>query len=181
MTAERERLLEKIRRVQALAERGVDGEKESAAALLERLMKQYGIDEAEIAEERRETEWFRFRTPLEEMLLNQVIYSIMGDCVTYCRTNGKCKRKHKVVGVDCTPAERLEIEISFEFFNAALQEEEKRFFRAFVQKNNIYPPQEKTTAEGAELEKEEILKLAAMMDGMDVHTRRKMIESGVTT
>lgn len=48
---ERERLLEKIRKVQALANRGADGEKQSAAALLDRLMTQYGIDEAEIAEE----------------------------------------------------------------------------------------------------------------------------------
>lgn len=51
---ERERLLEKIRKVQALANRGADGEKQSAAALLDKLMKQYGIDEAEIAEERLE-------------------------------------------------------------------------------------------------------------------------------
>lgn len=67
---ERERLLEKVKRVQALAERGVDGEKDSAAALLDRLMKQYGISEAEIAEERREIAWFRFKTPLERKLLN---------------------------------------------------------------------------------------------------------------
>ena len=46
---ERERLLEKIRKVQALANRGADGEKQSAAALLDRLMTQYGIDEAAIA------------------------------------------------------------------------------------------------------------------------------------
>lgn len=52
---ERERLLEKIRKVQALANRGADGEKQSAAALLDRLMTQYGIDEAEIAEERLES------------------------------------------------------------------------------------------------------------------------------
>lgn len=41
---ERERLLEKIRKVQALANRGADGEKQSAAALLdnrERLLGDY--------------------------------------------------------------------------------------------------------------------------------------------
>lgn len=35
---ERERLLEKIRKVQALANRGADGEKQSAAALLDKLI-----------------------------------------------------------------------------------------------------------------------------------------------
>ena len=48
MTQERERILQKIKRVQALAERGIAGEQESAAATLERLMKQYGITEADI-------------------------------------------------------------------------------------------------------------------------------------
>lgn len=66
---ERERLLEKIRKVQALANRGADGEKQSAAALLDKLMKQYGIDEAEIAEERLEKCFFRYKTPYERKLL----------------------------------------------------------------------------------------------------------------
>lgn len=79
MTAEQERLLQKIKRVQALAERGEGGEKENAAALLERMMKQYGISESDIAEERREMAWFRYKTPLEEKLLAQVIYSVVGD------------------------------------------------------------------------------------------------------
>ena len=70
---ERERLLQKIKRVQALALHGVSGEKESAAAMLDKLMKQYGISESDIAEEHREIAWFRFKTPLEEKLLFQVI------------------------------------------------------------------------------------------------------------
>ena len=78
MTAERERILQKIRRVQALAERGVAGEQESAAATLDRLMKQYGITEAELEEERREMAWFRYTTPIERKLLSQVIYSVTG-------------------------------------------------------------------------------------------------------
>ena len=78
MTAERERILQKIRRVQALAERGVAGERESATATLDRLMKQYGITEADIAEERREWAWFRYKTPIERKLLAQVIYAVTG-------------------------------------------------------------------------------------------------------
>ena len=50
---ERERILEKIKRVQALAERGVAGERDSAAATLDRLMKQYGITEDDIANANR--------------------------------------------------------------------------------------------------------------------------------
>lgn len=183
MTAERERLLQKIKRVQALAERGVDGEKESAAALLERLMKQYGIDEAEIAEERRETAWFRYKTELEMKLLIQVIYAVTGKVGFGC-VGAHTGRKRKEVGIDCTAAERLEIEISFEFYNAAMQAELERFYSAFVAKNEIHPPEGKPKVDippPEELSEEEAFKLAAMMDGMDEHTRRKMIESGATT
>ena len=55
---DREQLLQKVKKIQALAERGDRGEKESAAALLERLMKQHGIAESELSEDRREMAWF---------------------------------------------------------------------------------------------------------------------------
>lgn len=87
MTAERERILQKIRRVQALAERGVAGERESATATLDRLMKQYGITEADIAEERREWAWFRYKTPIERKLLAQVIYAVTGRVGSGVRRN----------------------------------------------------------------------------------------------
>lgn len=104
---ERERLLEKIRKVQALANRGADGEKKSAAALLDKLMKQYGIDEAEIAEERLEKCFFRYKTPYERKLLVQVIYTVTGKIPFKC-VGSYSGRARKQVGIDCTAAERLE-------------------------------------------------------------------------
>ena len=167
---ERERLLEKVKRVQALAERGVDGEKDSAAALLDRLMKQYGISEAEIAEERREIAWFRFKTPLERKLLNQVIYTVTGR-IPYGCVGRYTGRTRKQIGIECTAAERLEIEISFEFYNAALQQELERFYSAFLMKNDIFPPASKKAEEipAAEISRSEALKLQALMAGMGDH------------
>lgn len=178
MTAERERLLQKIKRVQALAERGVGGEKESAAVMLDRLMEQYGISEAEISEDRREMAWFRFKTDLERRLLLQVMFAVMGGAEIYDRTNGHSNRKHKVVGCECTAAERLEIELSNEFYQRAMNEELERFIHAFVCKNGIFPPPDKADASGKPPSPEELAKLQAMMKGMDEHTRRKMLESG---
>ena len=43
--------IEMIKKVKALANRGVGGEKEDAAKLLEKLMKKYGIEEADISED----------------------------------------------------------------------------------------------------------------------------------
>lgn len=178
---ERERLLEKVKRVQALAERGVDGEKDSAAALLDRLMKQYGITEAEIAEEHREIAWFRFKTPLEKRLLGQVIFAITGRAAYGC-VGKYTNRTRKNLGLECTAAERLEIEISFEFYKAALEQELERFYTAFVQKNGIFPEKAiDEVPEPGEIDLEEARRISLIMAGMDEHTRRKMLESGAGT
>ena len=157
---ERERLLEKIRKVQALANRGADGEKQSAAALLDRLMTQYGIDEAEIAEERLEKCFFRYKTPYERKLLVQVIYTVTGKIPFKC-VGVHSGRARKQVGIDCTAAERLEIEFSYEFYKAALEEEMERFYSAFLMKNDIFPPASKKAEEipAAEISRSEALKL----------------------
>ena len=170
---ERERLLEKIRKVQALANRGADGEKQSAAALLDKLMTQYGIDEAEIAEERLEKCFFRYKTPYERKLLVQVIYTVTGKIPFKC-VGSYSGRARKQVGIDCTAAERLEIEFSYEFYKAALEEEMERFYSAFLMKNDIFPPASKKAEEipAAEISRSEALKLQALMAGMGDHTRR---------
>lgn len=96
---DREQLLQKVKKIQALAERGDRGEKESAAVLLDRLMKRYGITEAEIAEERRGIAWFRFKTPLERKLLNQVIYTVTGR-VAYSCVGKYTNRPRKMLGIE---------------------------------------------------------------------------------
>lgn len=176
---ERERLLEKIRKVQALANRGADGEKQSAA-LLDRLMTQYGIDEAEIAEERLEKCFFRYKTPYERKLLVQVIYTVTGKIPFKC-VGSYSGRARKQVGIDCTAAERLEIEFSYEFYKAALEEEMERFYSAFLMKNDIFPPDSKKAEEipAAEISQSEAFKLQALMAGMGDHTRRPVLGSGV--
>lgn len=170
---DREQLLQKVKKIQALAERGDRGEKESAAALLERLMKQHGITETELEEDRREIAWFRFKTPLARRLLNQIIYAVTGCVGKY--TN----RPRKMLGIECTAAERLEIELSFEFYNAALEKELERFYSAFLNKNHIFP--EKAIDEVpdvGEIDLEEAMRLSMMMEGMEEHTRRKELGSG---
>lgn len=56
---------ELLKKIKALADRGVDGERESAQTLLARLMEQYGISETDLEEERRETAWFRYSQETE--------------------------------------------------------------------------------------------------------------------
>lgn len=85
--------------------------------------------------------------------------------------------RHKLIGVQCTPYEQLEIEANFEFFKNALEQELEVFYTAFCQKNYLYPSKEKTCKSTSknEIAEEELMKIAAMMKGMEHHTLRKMI------
>ena len=174
---------ELLKKIKALAERGVDGERESAQTLLARLMEQYGISETEIEEERRETAWFPYSQETERRLLNQIIYMVTGaggfGCVgTYSG------RKRKKMGTECTAAERLEIEANYAFFKEAMKKELEIFYSAFANKNNLFPPADKVKPRSIEElspeEKAYYAKVGLMAEGMERHTLRKAIAASET-
>ena len=124
---------------------------------------------------------YRYTTPIERKLLSQVIYSVTGRAA-YGRVGEYTGRKRKQVGIECTAAERLEIQFDYDFFREALEEEMDRFFSAFLIKNGIFPPEGKEQDElppPREISREEAMKLESLMMGMDRHTRRAALESGV--
>ena len=171
---------ELLKKVKALADRGTDGEKESAQDILTRLMEKYDIVEQEIEEERRSMVFFAYSQKIESKLLNQIIYMVTGS-VGYGCVGASSRRSRKKLGADVTAAERLEIEANYEFFKAAMQAELDIFFSAFVNKNDLFPSLEKIkeeeSAPKAPADRERALKINAMMNGMDRHTLLKMLES----
>lgn len=67
-----------LKKVKALAERGVGGEATNAAAILERMMKKYGITEAELGEETRERYDFEYHGKEQKKILRQTVYKVTG-------------------------------------------------------------------------------------------------------
>lgn len=74
-----EKKLELMKKLMALAERGVGGEKEGAQKKLEQLMKKYKIEEADLTEEKTEDFDFRYKNEFEKRLLRQLFYKIVPD------------------------------------------------------------------------------------------------------
>ena len=134
---QREKALEKLRKIKALAERGVGGEKETAMRMYEDLCKKYNVseDEAELAQ--LEKRWFSYSTKLEEELLLQIFYKVTGDSAHYVYTGKYGRRKKR--GCVCTELEAVEIELLFNFYKKEMENELKAFMIAFKQKNNLYP------------------------------------------
>lgn len=175
---------ELLKKIKALADRGVDGERESAQTLLARLMEQYGISETDLEEERRETAWFRYSQETERRLLNQIIYMVTGRSGFGC-VGSYSGRRRKETGVNCTAAERLEIEANYKFFKVAMEAELEIFYTAFSSKNHLFPSEDKVKPKSIKdltpEEREKVLKAGLMMEGMERHTLRKAIAAGETS
>lgn len=157
----REQAAEKLKKLKALADRGVGGERESALNLYHKLLEKYQIDEGEILEERVTLHWFSYKTELEEELLTRIFYKVTGS-LSYQLYTGRYSRRKKR-GCNCTEIEAVEIKMLFEFYRQELKRELEGFLLAFYQGNNIFPDKnarcyEKYDGPERELEGEELRK-----------------------
>lgn len=163
---QRERVLEKLGKIKALAEKGIGGEKETAMRMYAELCRKYDISDDEAQIEKVEERWFSYRTDTEERLLRQVFYKVTGstDCYVYV---GPYKRRKKR-GVMCTRLEALEIELLFNFYREQLKAELEVFMGAFMSANSIYPDEsarcykEREESELTDKEKEKMFRMALM-------------------
>lgn len=147
--------VELLKKVKALAERGVGGEQQNAKELLERLMATYGMTENDI-DDTVELHTFAYRDAVEYSLLAQVIYMVTGEDAKHI-VGAYSNRPRKSLGADCTEAEADRIEIAYEFYKGILKNELKVFLRAFYVRNSIFPPTSKVAPkEECELTAEEI-------------------------
>lgn len=136
---------ELLKKIKALADRGVDGERESAQTLLARLMEQYGISETELEEERRETAWFPYSQETERRLLNQIIYMVTGaggfGCVgTYSG------RKRKRWGQNAPPRNGWKLKRITHFSGRQWKKSLKYSIRLCVQKQSFPVRRQSETA-----------------------------------
>lgn len=164
-----------LRKIKALAQSGVGGERESANAILEKLMEKYGIEESELGQEAVELNWFKFKSDLEAKLLSQVMYMVVGPCQEYVRRDAMgCRMRQR--GVCCTKAQAIEIEYCYSFYKDALNEELQDFYTAFLYKHMIFPSTQPESQDDDEpLDKAKLNKIAGMMRSMDDRELRRAL------
>lgn len=170
---------ELIKKIKALADGGVGGEKENAQKLLAELMLKYDIKEEEIAEETVKD--FDFTKPnffMAGELMTQVLYSIIGKELGEDKGIYHWKGSKKLF-IRCTTAEFLEFEAKFNFYMFHFKKEAKRYYSAFVQANKIFPPVEKTKErdEDYKLSNEDVAMLM-LAENLERHDYRLQIEGG---
>lgn len=150
-----EDLLNRIEKIKRLAEAGEDGEKETAKALLERLMKQYNITENDFDKSVRKY-WY---TNISGFKCKELLVQICsfyqdfnkedGVWITYLPSMPVAKRraaesymhKQKIFGkntiVNATREEFIEIMAKYEIYHKSLMKHYNSFYYAFLLKNGL--------------------------------------------
>lgn len=169
-----------LKKLRELSMRGVDGERENAQKLFDKLSKKYGISESELDDECVTDHQFTYHGAFEKQLLVQVIAKVLNnepDFYEYT-SNLSGRKKRTLLGAECTEAQCIEINFLFDFYNALYKKELEYFFRAFIQKHNLYREIDDDEIVPSTLSDEEWLKISMLADSMSSETPYLRIEKG---
>lgn len=129
--------LELARKLKALADRGVDGEKENAENMLNALLKKHGITIEEIEGEKLEDYFFNLE-PAEHDLWFQIVKHVNYSIKSYGAFPDKLIKDAELGGnymVKCTASNYIEIEAKYSFYKRLYAEEVEIFYLAFLRAN----------------------------------------------
>lgn len=167
---------ERMKKLYALAIRGVGGEKEQAQKLLEKLTKKYGVSPDELDEKQIKEFDLKYHGEFERKLLIQTAFKVTGSTgntfnLEYNRSGRPCRTQLRV---RCTEAQKIEIEFLLDFYKNLWKKEVDALFFAFIQKHEIFGQSE--DGGGKSLSDKELEKLYRMMDGLSDETPLAQIE-----
>lgn len=166
--------LEIIQKLKALSDRGINGEKENATKLLEKLMKKYGITEEELEQSQTKTVWVTLRNIAEKRICSQILYAYFDDADLWQRRGDRTK-----YWTELTPAQEIEFKYILSTYIDSFYKEQDIFIHAFIQKNRIFPKDAKVVnmSELSPEEKEKSLKASFMAEGIEMTRIRKALNS----
>jgi len=166
-----DRIIDKLKKLLALAERGEQGEAENARRLLEAELRKHGLTFDDIREENKRTRMFKYNSNEERTLLIQVLVNYLGSKSDAFNKSTYNKYKKQVY---------IDISNMYDFFKAQFRKERKRLLqdmiKAFVQKHRIFDstPQE-CQEDDREIDWEELQRIFALSSTMEDVTFRKQL------
>lgn len=125
--------LKLAKKIKALADRGVGGEKINAEQMLNALMQKHDISMEQLEE--GATDWHEYKIkPTDRLFFMSVVVSVL-------RNKIKNYKQYKLkFWIESTDAEYLEIEAKFDFFLKVYEKDICIFRRAWFIKNELYNP-----------------------------------------
>lgn len=174
--------IELAKKLKALADKGVGGEKLNAKNMLDSLLKKHGltIDDIEIE---KESEYFFKLKPDEHRLWNQIVHSVRNDIKCYGKFPQKDIKQIGLSGNYCiisTLAEYIEIEAKFKIFMRLYRDELNIFYHSFCTANNLLvdPKNPITIDELTEDELKTLKRINQMSKNIKTEQYRKQLSPG---
>ena len=169
-----------LKKLRELSMRGVDGERENAQKLFDRLSKKYGISESELDDECITVHQFTFHGAFEKQLLIQIIAKVLNANPDFYNftSNLTGRKKRTILGAKCTETQCVEINFLFDFYNTLYQKELEYFLIAFIQKHRLFKETDENDNETSTLSYEEWLKVRMLAESMSSETPYLRIEGG---
>lgn len=173
--AANDKLMRRIAKILALAERGDAGEKDTAQAMLANILARHGLTLDDIAA-KPARKWVEvtFSGDHEQQLMDQVIRKVTQQREFMIKRIPRTRTRYYV---ELSQAEQVEVEFMFEVMKAAFAKEVARLMSAFIHTNDLYGPKkeapddeeppELTPEQRAEIKR--ISTMAMMMDRVPVH------------
>lgn len=165
-----DKILALAKKLKALAERGVDGEKINAEKLLNKLLAEHNISLEEINSDVVRERCFSFKDNKHRKFIHQIIASVVGsEYRAFCFKGVRGK-----MYIELNDADYIEVEMKLDIFWREYLRQEKLFYQAFVQKNQLYTKETGETPEREYSEEElnnirEMLEIAAGMKKVEIH------------
>ena len=165
-----------LRKIHTLALKGVDGEKQQAQSILDKLMKKYDISLEELDEEKICEYEFEYHGKEQKSLLRQTIYKVTGDksavwSLQYTDSGRQCKTR---LGGRCTAAQKVEIDFLFDFYKRIWEKDKQALLSAFIQKHRIFG-ELKPGEKAREISAEKMEKMNLLMLGLSDESPQKQL------
>lgn len=166
-------IIDRLRKIEKLANCGVDGERENAVRMLRDLLSQHGLTLEDLSEENKKEYWLNYRTIWEKKLLCQIYAKITGSSqIRYSKLKGKTGMFFKL-GV----AQYIDFMAMYDAYRPALKKEMETLFMAFVSKHNICaPPNEDSNTKCSREESERIWQMIMGLRDVPILNKLKLIE-----
>lgn len=160
---DKEKILEKLRKIKALAERGIGGEKEGALKLYNDLLAKYELTSDMVELEEVIRYWIRYDDEIDKKLITQLFYKVTGDPAYFIKTD----KRRRLLGFNCTKFELNEFTFYYRFYKEHLKSELSIFMGAFFSKNELFPDDNTRVHYESEDKEETLEEKMAWLDRME--------------
>lgn len=171
--------LELAKKLKALAEKGVGGEKLNAETILKDFLAKHNISLDELESEKESDYFFQIKEE-EEQLFIQIVARVRRTIKVYGRITAVKIKEFKLKGnffITCTASEYFEIESMNHVYQRLYKKELDVFYHAFLTANNLLASSEnpKSYDDLTDEEKDKYDRGTAMAENIKSETHRKQI------